>query len=140
MSRFAFVALALLVASGCAPSAPAADRGQPRNAAASPLVGRWDMAGVYDRGADVTADANPAGDRYIVLRPNGSFESGGQPYGLNTGRWTYTPRTRTLALDSDLGPDDDSQWVVTLRDDVMEWDGAGSAFARRFRITAVRAR
>ncbi|WP_412069398.1 hypothetical protein [Rubrivirga sp. IMCC43871] len=136
MPRFALAALALLVAGGCAPTAPAPS---PTGSAASPLVGRWDMEAVYDRGADVTAEANPAGDRYIVLRPDGSFESGGQPYGLNTGRWTYTPRTRTLALDSDLGPDDDSRWIVTLRDDVMEWDGDGSAFARRFRITAVRA-
>lgn len=104
------------------------------------LVGRWAMTGVYDRGADVTEEHNPAGDRYIVLDADGTFESGGQPYGRNTGRWIYDAERHMLGLDSDLGPEDDSRWIVIVRDDTMEWDGAGSPFARRFRITSRRVR
>ena len=47
---------------------------------------------------------------------------------------------RRLGLDSDLGPDNDSVWEVTLRGDVMEWRGVGSDYARRFRITSRRVR
>ncbi len=132
MARLALFVLVLLVAGGCA-SAPSGLDG-------SPLVGRWAMERVLDQGADVSAEANPARDRYIVLRPDGTFESGGQPYGRNTGTWVYNTRTRRLGLDSDLGPDDDSTWAVSLRGDTMEWAGVGSEFARRFRITSRRVR
>ena len=128
----ALLALAALVASGCATMASAPEP--------NALVGRWAMERITDGGADVTAEHNPAGDRYITLKADGTFESGGQPYGRNTGRWTYRPRTRRLGLDSDLGPDDDSIWTVSVRGDVMEWRGEGSAYARRFRIVARRAR
>ena len=94
---------------------------------------------LLDGDTDVTDEQNPAGDRYIVLRADGTFESGGQPYGRNTGRWVYNPRTRRLGLDSDLGPDDDSVWSVTIRGDVMTWEGEGSDYARRFTITSRRA-
>ena len=124
--------LTALVAGGCATTAPRSDR--------DALVGRWAMERVTDDGADVTATANPAGDRFIVLHADGTFESGGQPYGRNTGRWVYNAGTRRLGLDSDLGPDDDSVWTVSLRGDTMEWGGVGSAYARRFHITSRRVR
>lgn len=127
----ALLALAALVASGCATTAAVPER--------DALVGRWTMETILDGDTDVTDEQNPAGDRYIVLRADGTFESGGQPYGRNTGRWVYTPDDRRLGLDSDQGSDDDSVWAVTLRDDLMQWQGVGSEFARRFRITARRA-
>lgn len=96
------------------------------------------MERIYDDGTDVSEEHNPAGDRYIVLRADGQFESGGQPYGRNTGRWTYDPESQELGLDSDAGAQDDSRWSVRLRGDVMEWSGVGSEFARRFRITSRR--
>ena len=98
------------------------------------------MERVLDDGVDVSAEANPARDRYLVLHADGTFESGGQPYGRNDGLWVYRDGTRRLGLDSDLGPDNDSVWEVTLRGDVMEWRGVGSDYARRFRITSRRVR
>lgn len=131
----ALAALALLAATGCATTAPAS--GPP---ARSDLVGSWAMDRIYDGGQDVSAEHNPAGDRYIILRADGQFESGGQPYGRNTGRWIYDPETRELGLDSDAGPTDDSRWTVRLSGDRMEWRGVGSEFARRFLIVARRVR
>ncbi|WP_420455605.1 hypothetical protein [Rubrivirga sp.] len=133
MSRPVLLVLAALVASGCATASGSVS-------ARDALVGRWTMERVTDGGNDVSATANPAGDRFIVLHADGTFESGGRPYGRNTGRWVYNARTRRLGLDSDLGPDDDSTWAVSLRDDTMEWEGVGSAYARRFRITSRRVR
>ncbi len=140
MSRLLLVFL-LVGAAGCT---SASRSGTSSSTSGAPvrdlLVGRWDMTGVYERGQNVTDQHDPAGDRFIELRADGTFESGGQPYGRNTGRWTYDHNRRDLVLDSDLGSGDDSQWVVTLRGDEMEWGGAGSEFARRFRITSQRVR
>ena len=104
------------------------------------IVGRWEMDRVLDRGDDVTGVHNPAGDRYVVLSADGTFESGGEPYGINTGHWYFDPGYNELTLDSDLGPADDSYWIVTVEGDEMEWAGVRSATARRFRILARRAR
>lgn len=125
------VLFALLALAGCATTAP----GPPERA---DLVGTWAMERITDAGADVSDEHNPAGDRFITLRADGTFESGGQPYGRNTGRWLYDPATRELGLDSDAGPADDSRWSVRLNGDRMEWRGLGTAFARRFLIVARR--
>ena len=144
MSRLSWLAvLVALGVTGCRSSAPVAPpepvpEGPTR--AEARLVGRWEMDRVLDRGDDATATHNPAGDRYVVLRADGTFESGGQPYGTNTGRWTYEPTYRELTLDSDLGEADDTYWIVTVEDDVMEWAGVRSETARRFRIFARRSR
>ena len=131
------LALCLAALAGCVTASAPVDPTAPP--VRDDLVGRWAMELITDQGADVSAEQNPAGDRYIVLRPDGTFESGGQPYGRNTGQWRYHAPSRTLGLDSDAGPDNDSLWIVTLRDGRMEWGGTGSAFARRFRIVARRA-
>lgn len=130
---------ALLVA-GCATAPPPSAPDPPADPPTlrDQLIGRWAMTAVYDRGVDVTDEHNPAGDRYITLYADGTFESGGQPYGRNSGRWILDADRRTLGLDSDLGPEDDSRWVLSVRGDTMEWDGDGSGFARRFRITSRR--
>ena len=94
---------------------------------------------MLDRGADATDVHNPSGDRYVELRDDGTFESGGQPYGLNTGRWTFDPAYNELMLMSDLGDADDTYWIVTLDGDEMEWAGVRSEVARRIRILSRRA-
>lgn len=130
MSRLG-AALLTVVFAGCAATAPPLPE-------RTDLVGTWAMAQILDDGADVSDEHNPAGDRFITLHADGTFESGGQPYGRNTGRWLYDPTTRELGLDSDAGPDDDSRWTVRLDGDRMEWRGLGSEFARRFLIVARR--
>ena len=137
----ALLTLALALAGCVAPTPATRSAAAPASSPArSALVGWWTMSKIIDQGTDVSAEHNPEGDRYIVLRSDGQFESGGQPYGRNTGRWSYDPVRAELALDSDAGPDDDSRWVVRLRGNTMEWTGVGSEFARRFRITARRVR
>ena len=101
------------------------------------LVGRWTMVSVARDGQDLTAQANPTGDRAITLRADGTFvASGADP---NRGRWRYDARAQRLALDSDLGPAEDSAWVIGLVGaDRMRWEG--SADGARLTIVSVRAR
>ena len=136
-------ALVLLGLAGCRTTAPVAEPEPVPEAAElgafeSQLVGRWEMERVLDRGADATEIHNPGGDRYVVLRADGTFESGGQPYGTNTGAWSYDSEFRELVLDSDLGEADDTFWIVNVQDDVMEWAGVRTETARRFRIISRR--
>lgn len=133
-------AAALLALSACRSAAPAPPAGGPAlGPVEAQLVGRWTMERVLDRGDDVTGVHNPAGDRYVVLHADGSFESGGEPYGLNTGRWYFDPGYNELTLDSDLGDADDTFWIVEVEGDRMEWAGVRSETARRFRIVSRRA-
>lgn len=98
------------------------------------LDGKWMMYRVIQDGNDVTAEHNPYAERYILFFEDGTFESGGRPYGANTGRYTYIPDQQLLYLYSDAGPEDDSQWKVTLDNNSMTWQGFGGEWANRFRI------
>jgi hypothetical protein len=98
------------------------------------LEGKWMMWQVIQDGNDVSAEHNPHQERYIIFFEDGTFESGGRPYGLNTGRYEYSPEDGILYLISDAGPEDDSQWKVNLENDTMTWEGLGSEWANRFRI------
>ena len=139
--RCLLASLVLLLLAACGTASPP-DRAAAVVTAptmAERVVGRWEMNRVLDRGADATAVHNPAGDRYVELRADGTFESGGRPYGRHTGRWTLDPAYNELILESDLGDADDSYWIVTLDGDEMEWAGVRSETARRFRILSRRA-
>ena len=103
------------------------------------LEGKWMMWQVIQDGNDVSAEHNPQAERYIIFYEDGAFESGGRPYGLNTGRYEYSPEDGILYLISDAGPEDDSRWKVTIESDTMTWNGLGSEWANRFRITHRRA-
>ncbi len=134
--RRSIALLVLLPLAACRTAAPP-ERTAPVVSAptmAERVVGRWQMDRVLDRGNDATDLHNPAGDRYVELRADGTFESGGQPYGRNTGRWTFDPGYNELILESDLGDADDSYWIVSMDGDEMEWAGVRSETARRFRI------
>jgi hypothetical protein len=98
------------------------------------LRGRWAMDQVIDSGQDVTDQHNPAGNRYIIIKPDGTFESGGDPHGVNTGSWTLSLENGELYLDSDAGEGDDSYWIVTMEEDSMHWKGTRSEFTERFEL------
>lgn len=68
-----------------------------------------------------------------------SVESGGDPYGKNTGRWTLDETTNELYLDSDAGEEDDSHWIVRIEGSTMHWKGTRGDFNTRFSIEHVRA-
>ena len=103
-----------------------------------PLLGHWMMEKVIMDGVDVTQDHDPENERFFILRADGTMESGGRPYGPNTGRYTYNEAERTLFLDSDAGEEDDSRWVVEIKSDTMTWQGIGTEWAERFQIVQVR--
>jgi hypothetical protein len=126
MTRLLVFFVALFVFA-CQPADPA-DR----------LAGRWGMERILEEGEDVSARHNPAGERWIAFAADGTFESGGEPYGPNAGRWTFDPETNELYLDSDAGEGDDSYWIVTLDGDEMRWKGTRSDFTERFELVHVR--
>lgn len=102
------------------------------------ILGTWTMHMVIQDGKDVSPEHNPYEERFFILRADSTFESGGRPYGKNTGRYLYDPEAGTLILDSDTGPDDDSQWMIEIRNDTMYWQGYGSEWAEEFRIIQIR--
>ena len=98
------------------------------------LKGTWEMRQVYDNAADVTDQHNPKEERWITFYKDGSFKSGGAPYGENGGKWTINEANNVLFLDSDEGEGDDSYWVLQIDKSKMNWSGARSSFTERFRI------
>ena len=99
------------------------------------MMGRWVIEKIWkDRTEDVTEEHNPQGNRYFILNKDGSFESGGDPYGKNTGEWTFDTSTKTLYIDSDAGEDDDSYWIVSLNGEQMHWQGTQFDFNSWFEI------
>jgi hypothetical protein len=96
------------------------------------LMGTWTMDRILEDGRDVTAQHDPANNRWIRFYADHTFESGGDPYGANEGQWALDDTT--LFLDSAAGDSDDSYWIVQVEDDVMRWSGARSDFTERFVI------
>ena len=104
------------------------------------IYGKWDMYQVIQSGQDVTAEHNPHNERFLVLNEDGTFETGGRPYGKNTGQYSFDKNEMKLILDSDVGPEDDSQWVVSMKGDTMHWRGFGTEWAEGFEIINLRNR
>jgi hypothetical protein len=102
------------------------------------ITGKWYMLKVIQSGQDVTSEHNPFNERFISIRVDNSFESDGRPYGKNTGKYIFNNEESTLFLDSDSGPDDDSQWKVTFKGDTMHWQGFGSKWAEAFELLHIK--
>jgi hypothetical protein len=102
------------------------------------ITGKWLMLKVLQEKQDVTSDHDPFDERFIFVRSDSTFESGGRPYGSNTGKYVYDPENQILYLDSDAGPEDDSQWKVSIQGDTMFWHGYGSEWADDFEIIHLR--
>ncbi len=102
------------------------------------ITGKWRMYKVIQNGKDVTSEHNPNNDRFLILKSDSTFESGGAPYGKNTGRYLFSSGDKTLFLDSDAGPEDDSKWKVGISNDTMYWQGYGSEWAGNFELVHLR--
>jgi hypothetical protein len=102
------------------------------------LTGHWNLHQVYQKDLDVSQEHNPEMDRYIIFYQDGTFESGGNPYGKNTGSYEFDRSNQTLYLDSDAGEDDDSRWKVEIAGDTMVWQGIGSTYAESFKLVHLR--
>lgn len=104
------------------------------------ITGKWRMHKVIQNGQDVTSEHNPDNDRYLILRADSTFESGGKPFGKNTGKYDFNKDDHRLLLDSDSGPQDDSYWIVSISNDTMYWQGYGSEWANNFQIIQVKSK
>lgn len=129
-----FWILLLFLLAGCSSPSPFTDDPD------SLFIGRWAMDRVYEDGEEVTEEHNPNGDRWIEFFPDGVFDSGGQPYGHNSGAWTFDPETGVLYLDSAAGEGDDSFWYVSFdrKKSEMRWKGVRSDFTSRFELVHVK--
>ena len=96
------------------------------------------MESLTQNGQDVTAEHNPSANRFIIFNADKSFESGGDPYGKNTGKWELDEGTGELYLNSDVGEDDDSYWIVLIDQDRMQWQGTRFEFNSQFAVTHIR--
>ena len=103
------------------------------------VTGKWYMVKVLQDGSDVTM-SHVAGDRYLILKEDSTFESGGTSFDVNTGTYSFNEADSLLFLDSDVGDNDDSYWKVLVRNDTMFWSGFGTDWAERFQIVQVRAK
>lgn len=103
------------------------------------LVGKWNMTKVYNDGVDVSSEHNPQNDRWVTFAEDGSFQSGGTPYGENMGTWSFN-EAGFLFLNSDAGEGDDSYWEVTIDKGRMTWTGAVFEFTQTFSIELTRAK
>lgn len=101
------------------------------------LPGKWRMAQVFESGADVTAQHNPKGNRWIEFHKDGTFVSDGDPFGRNTGHWHIDAAKTMLYIDSDL-EDDDSEWKIEIKGDTTYWNGVGTPRKEGFRLVHVR--
>jgi hypothetical protein len=104
------------------------------------ITGKWLMYKVIQDGQNVTSEHDPYDERFLILKSDSSFESGGRPFGKNTGRYVFSSVDHTLFLDSDIGPEDDSQWKVTIQGDTMQWRGYGSEWAKGFELFHIKAK
>ena len=102
------------------------------------ITGKWAMHKVIQSGKDVTSEHDPHKERYLIIKDDNTFESGGRPFGKNTGKYKFDDSDNTLFLDSDAGPEDDSYWNVRVSNDTMYWQGYGSEWAKDFQIIQVR--
>lgn len=86
---------------------------------------------MYDAGQDVTSQHNPENDRWVTFNKDGTFESGGTPFGSNAGRWKV--ENAVLSIDSDL-EGDDSEWNISIENDEIIWTGIGDPRKEGFKV------
>ncbi|MEQ6119250.1 hypothetical protein [Reichenbachiella sp. MALMAid0571] len=97
------------------------------------ILGKWTMHKVYDGDEDVTSKHNPENNRWIKFNRNGSYESGGDPYGYNDGNWELDNEKSILFLDSKID-DDDSEWKISFTDSSTVWTGIGTPRQENFKL------
>jgi len=100
------------------------------------IGGKWWMGQLFDGTIDVTSQHNPALNRWIDFRPDGTYVSGGEPYGDNSGKWSFIQQNeqKVLFFDSDAGEGDDSYWLISIDGESMRWKGTNSDFTERFTV------
>lgn len=92
------------------------------------ILGYWELEKVVFDNTDVSSEHNPNNNRYIIFKKDGSFESGGDPVGKNTGFFSIS--NDTLFLDSHI-EGDDSYWKIVYNSDTMVWKGVGTDWHSR---------
>lgn len=96
------------------------------------------MHQVIQNGEDVSEEHNPDKERFVLFKSDSTFVSDGKPFGRNTGKYLFNSEDNSLFLDSDVGPEDDSNWKVSFSGDTMKWQGVGTEWAENFILVHLR--
>lgn len=99
------------------------------------LLGTWKMHKVLQHNTDVSNTHNPFMERTIRFKPDSTYYTQGRPYEPNTGRYAFNHNH--LFLDSDIGPEDDSYWQVSIKGDTMKWVGTKTEWAKAFTLVYI---
>ena len=101
----------------------------------SSLATTWELGNVYENQVNVTNRENPNRDRFITFNSDGTFISGGVPYGELSGTWIITEE-KTLRIIPDMeGEVGSSEWKVSFEKDIMSWTGTIKSGLDRFELT-----
>lgn len=96
------------------------------------------MIGVKIYEEDASPILNPAGDRWLSFTTDGTFTSGSGGEQENAGTYSFDEDARALALNSDAGPGDDSNWTITIRQDTLLMRGVGTPRQESSEVVLVR--
>jgi hypothetical protein len=121
--RQSFLVALLLILAACGTNSRLEER----------LVGHWIMDKVIEQGVDVTAEHNPQANRWIRFNKDGSFKSGGDPFGDNSGSYEIENNRSILYIYSSE-EDDNSEWNIQIEGNEMTWTGIGTQRKEGFKL------
>lgn len=101
----------------------------------SSLTATWELGNVYENQVNVTNRENPNRDRFITFYPNGTFVSGGAPYGDLSGKWIITEEKTLRIIPDKEGEVGSSEWNVSFDKEIMNWTGTIKSGLDRFELS-----
>ncbi|GJM30804.1 MAG: hypothetical protein DHS20C17_34390 [Cyclobacteriaceae bacterium] len=90
------------------------------------IIGKWKMVTVLEGNQDISPVLNPDSNRWFQFEIDGNFQSGEGDRRTNTGTYDIDNQNNTLHIDSDAGEDDDSNWRIQFREDLLYMRGIGT--------------
>lgn len=124
MARYFIISIGIILLTACSAG----------KISVSSLSTTWTMDKVYEKKVNVTNRENPNRDRYISFQADGTFMSGGEPYGDVTGTWEILPDRTLLITPSNHDEVGTSQWIATIKGATMVWRGTGNDELERLEV------
>ncbi|MEX0288214.1 MAG: hypothetical protein AB3N14_03815 [Flavobacteriaceae bacterium] len=79
------------------------------------FLGNWQIVAVVEDNKTLKLEEN-----WMHLKADGTFDSyDGAVNKSETGLWVFNPKSKGLTIDGSSGSEDDSEWIVSLRNDTL---------------------